>query len=56
MSSTPASFSVDREPITSTRVLLCEGSGDKNFFQELIKARDLPGFYVIHPREGIEVG
>ena len=51
MSSTPLSLSIDQETITPTRVLLCEGGGDKNFFQELIKARHLPEFYVTHPRE-----
>jgi len=46
----------DSDAITSTRVLLCEGSGDKNFYQELIKVRKLPDFYVTHPRETIDPG
>jgi hypothetical protein len=49
-------FAVDQESISSSRVLLCEGSGDKNFFQELIRLRNLPGFYVTHPRDKIDAG
>jgi hypothetical protein len=47
---------LDQESITSPRVLLCEGSGDKNFFAELIAKRGLPDFYITHPREGIDPG
>ena len=56
MVSPPSSFAIDQEAISSTRVLLCEGSGDKNFFQELIKARRLPDFYITHPRDKIDHG
>jgi len=56
VASTPIPLSIDEEPINYPRVILCEGSGDKNFFQELIKARDLPEFYVVHPREKIDHG
>jgi hypothetical protein len=37
-------------------VILCEGGGDKNFFQQLIGARGLPDFYVTHPRQEIDPG
>ena len=49
-------LAVDQEPIASTRAILCEGSGDKNLLQELIKARALPDFYITHPRNNIRPG
>jgi len=50
------SLTIDQEPIQSGRVILCEGSGDKNVFQSLITTRNLPDFYVTHPREGTDPG
>lgn len=49
-------LTIDQEPIQSTRIILCEGSGDKNFFRELLTARNLPDFYITHPREEIDPG
>jgi hypothetical protein len=46
----------DNDPITATRVLLCEGSGDKNFLEQLVAVRSLPDFYITHPREGHDPG
>jgi hypothetical protein len=47
---------IAQEEITSTRVLLCEGSGDKNLLTQLIALKRLPDFFVTHPREGIDPG
>ena len=38
------------------RVILCEGPGDKSFFDHFIGARNLPDFTVIHPRQDIDPG
>jgi len=51
----PVPLPID-EPITSPRVLVCEGAGDKNFFEQLIKERQLPDFYITYPREEFEGG
>ena len=56
MAATSTSFTIDQEPISSPRAILCEGAQDRNFFQELIKARNLPDFYVTHPHFEIEPG
>lgn len=49
-------LTINQESITSARILLCEGSGDRSFFQELIAVRDLPDFYVTHPIPEIHPG
>ncbi|MGO9119718.1 MAG: DUF3226 domain-containing protein [Desulfomonilaceae bacterium] len=49
-------FSIEGEPIASIRVILCEGSGDKSLFEELIAVRKLPDFYVTHPVQEIHPG
>jgi hypothetical protein len=56
VSSAPLLFTIDQEPINSTRVLLCEGSGDKSFFKELIRIRALPEFYITHPIDKLHDG
>lgn len=56
MASPALSLTIDQEPIQSPRVILCEGSGDKNVFQALLAARNLPNFYVTHPREVTDPG
>jgi hypothetical protein len=57
MAATPPSlFAIEQEPISSSRVILCEGGGDKNFFESLIRERELPEFYVTHPRDKIDDG
>ena len=38
--------------ITSPRVILCEGAGDRAFLRHLIEERELPSFYITYPAEG----
>ena len=56
MAASAIPFSIDQESISGSRVIICEGGGDKNFFRELIKARGLPDFYVTHPFDKIHPG
>jgi len=56
MATPPIILTGMEENISSRFVLLCEGGGDKNFFEELIRVRSLPSFYVTHPRMSIDPG
>jgi len=55
VATTPHTFALS-EDITSSRVILCEGTGDKSFFENLIAVRGLPDFYVTCPVFDIHPG
>lgn len=56
MASTPLSLPIDQASISSPRVIICEGSGDRNFFESLIAARNLSSFYITHPIDKLHHG
>ncbi|OLE51058.1 MAG: hypothetical protein AUG51_25160 [Acidobacteria bacterium 13_1_20CM_3_53_8] len=53
MSTPPTALSPDKnETYDETRLILCEGESDNNFFRKLMQRRSITGFQVIKAAEG----